>query len=128
MRTEFLTSSAKKKSRLFLTWTPFAIFLASRFSLLASRFSLLASRFSLLASRFSLLASRFSLLASRSAKEYERHDHEERYEDGYRPRHETEEARHWDTGRLGDGLHHEIRGIADIGHGTHEHRAARYSS
>ncbi len=42
-----------------------------------------------------------------------------------RPDHVAEEARHRDAALAGDGVDHEVRGVADIGVGAHEHRAGR---
>ena len=42
-----------------------------------------------------------------------------------RPRHVADEARHPDTSLLADRSYHEVRRVADIGVGAHEHRAGR---
>jgi hypothetical protein len=56
-----------------------------------------------------------------SPKEDQGLEQEYRDQDGQRPQHVPAEARHLDPGMLGDGLDHEIRTIADVGVGTHEH-------
>lgn len=42
-------------------------------------------------------------------------------QDTHGPQHVTEEAGHLHTLIFGDGADHEVRGIPDVGHGTHEH-------
>jgi hypothetical protein len=66
---------------------------------------------------------------SRSARHPDLHQEQprDRREDGKkngaRPDHIGEEARHLHAGAPRDGINHEIRRIADIGIGAHEHRA-----
>ena len=56
-------------------------------------------------------------------EEQERHENKDGDEDAAGPAHIAEEAGHGDAVLLGDGADHEVRGVADIGIGAHEHGA-----
>lgn len=69
----------------------------------------------------------FSLFSSGRLSDEEEHVHQEegREEDRHRPEHVAEERRHLDAALVADGDRHEVRGVADVGHGAHEHGAHR---
>ena len=54
-------------------------------------------------------------------EEQEGDQSEERAENTDGPGHVAEEAGHLDALFFGDGLHHEVRRVADVGVGAHEH-------
>ena len=57
-------------------------------------------------------------------QEYQRRQDEDRHQDRDAVADDVaEEARHADAGLLGDRLDHEVRPVADVGHGAHEHGA-----
>src|SRR6218665_2447128 len=55
----------------------------------------------------------------------ESHGNEQRHQNGARPQHVSKKPGHFHTPVLDDGLDHQIRRIADVGVGPHEHRAGR---
>ena len=69
----------------------------------------------------------FSLFSSGRLSDEEEHVHQEegREEERHRPEHVAEERRHLDAALVADGDRHEVRGVADVGHGAHEHGAHR---
>src|SRR5256885_14115359 len=58
-----------------------------------------------------------------SAEPDEAHQYEQRHQNAQRPSHVAEEAGHLHAALLRNGLDHQIWRGADIGVGTHEHRA-----
>ena len=58
-------------------------------------------------------------------EENQREQDKQRAQKQQRPAHEAEKRRHFDLALVGDGAHHQIGGVADVGHRAHEHRAHR---
>ena len=64
-------------------------------------------------------------LSGGASQENHIHDEKDREENPHGPKHVTEKARHLDAAFVHDRHRHKVRGVTDIGDGTHKDRAHR---